>query len=73
MKKYLRILNTLVEQGVINLKDYYVINIWGKELIIQGHYKDELANNLIDKGFIISIDDDFTYLINDNIKIVLTH
>jgi hypothetical protein len=73
MNKNLKLLNTLIELNVIDLKDYYVITIYEYKLNLQGHYKAELLVDLIDKGFTIIENNGYTVATKENIEITLTN
>jgi len=72
MEKGLRILNTLSK--LIDLNNFYVIEIWGKELKLQGYYKPELIVELKKlKFFLLEIDEKgFINLKRNYISVVLT-
>lgn len=73
MNKHLKLLNTLIELNVIDLKDYYVVTIYEYKLSLQGHYKNELVADLIDAGFTLIKDDGYIKATKKNIEITLTN
>ena len=73
MNKNLKLLNTLIELNVIDLKDCYVITIYEYKISLQGHYKTELLVDLIHKGFTLIENNGYTVATKENIEITLTN
>ena len=72
MKDRLKSLNTLVDSNILDLKDFYTLDMRNDEIKVQGHMSSDRIEKYRKLGFDFVLHDDLPYLVATKYDLTIT-